>query len=105
VKFLIKIPMPTPAENPAVAAADFKDRMLALVKQVRAERAYFATEDDGRRIDYVVVNVADATELPAMAEPFYDWLGVKVEFLPQMSAEDVERMKPQFDAVKPGEGG
>jgi hypothetical protein len=100
MKFLAKIVMPTAEENPSVAAPDFNARMLALVKQVRAERAYFATQEDGRRVDHIVVNVADATELPAIAAPFYAWLGVKVEFLPQMSAADVEVMRPQFDALR-----
>ena len=100
MKFLVKIVMPTPAENPAVGAADFDDRMRALLKQVRAERAYFATQPDGRRVDHIIVNVEDATELPAIAAPFHAWLGVKAEFLPQMSAADVELMRPQFEAAK-----
>jgi hypothetical protein len=99
MRFLMRLQMPTEAENPDVAAPDFNDRMRLVLQQIKAERASFGIVD-GRRVDSIIVNVADATELPAKAAPFYRWLKARAEFLPQMSAEDVEKMKPRFDALR-----
>jgi len=99
MRFLMRLQMPSEAENPQVAAPDFNDKMRLLLQQIKAERASFGMVD-GRRVDSIIVNVADATELPAKAAPFYRWLKARAEFLPQMSAEDVERMKPRFEALR-----
>lgn len=99
MRFLMKIEMPTAAENPAINAPDFNDRMRALLGQINAERASFSVTN-GRRVDHIIVNVADPTELPAKAAPFHAWLQVKAEFFPEMTAEEAAKLKPRFDAVK-----
>ena len=99
MRFLMKIEMPTEAENAVVGEPGFNDKMCELLGQINAESASFSFVD-GRRVDLIIVNVADFTELPTLAEPFYRWLKVRAEFLPQMNAEDVEKVKPLFDAVR-----
>lgn len=99
MRFLMRLQMPTEAENPEVAAPDFNDKMRLLLQQIKAERASFGMVE-GRRVDSIIVNVADATELPAKAAPFHKWLKARAEFLPQMSAEDVEKMKPRFETLR-----
>jgi hypothetical protein len=99
MRVLMKINMPTEAENPVIGGPGFNDKMRDILGQINAESASFALVD-GRRVDLIIVNVADVTELPKLAEPFFRWLNVRAEFLPQMDARDVEKVRPRFDAVR-----
>jgi hypothetical protein len=65
---------------------------------VGAEAAYF-TSMDGHRGGYIIVNMKDASQIPAVAEPFFLWLGAKVEFIPVMTPEDLGKAGPSIAAA------
>jgi len=67
---------------------------------VKAEAAYFGTIDGGRG-GYIVVNMNDASQMPALAEPFFLWLGADIDFIPVMTPEDLAKAEPAIgEAVK-----
>lgn len=98
MKFLMKIEIPIETGNAALARPDFGKKMQAALKEVGAEAAYF-TAMDGNRGGYVVVEMKDASEIPAKAEPFFLWLNAKVEFLPVMTPEDLGKAGPAIAAA------
>ena len=67
--------------------------MEALLKELKAEASYF-TIVDGLRGVYVVVNMDDASQMPALAEPVFLWLKGKVEFIPVMLLQDLAKAGP-----------
>ena len=66
----------------------------------KPEAAYF-TAEGGTRGATIVVNIDDASEIPALAEPWFLAFNAKVEVLPAMILEDLEKGGPGIEnAVK-----
>ncbi len=83
MRLLMKIPMPTAEENPAVNKPDFEPKLRDLFLSLGAEGRYSQTLE-GRRHEYVLVNLKDISQLTAVAEPVFRLLKVKPEFLPEV---------------------
>ena len=58
----------------------FGKKMQDLLKEVKAEAAYFTTIC-GNRGGFIVVNMDDASQIPAIAEPFFIWLKQRLNFI------------------------
>jgi hypothetical protein len=82
MRFLMKIPVPTPAENAVAADPEFDEKLRRLFSSIGALATY-SNIVDGRRIDYVLVDV-ELSLLTARAETVFRFLGVKPEFLPEV---------------------
>ena len=54
------------------------------------EAAYFGTEN-GRRTGYIVFDMVDSAQIPVIAEPLFQRAESKVEFIPVMNADDLQR--------------
>jgi len=72
--------------------------MHDVLKEIRAGTAYFTTVD-GHRGGYIVVNMKDASQMPAIAEPFFLWFNATVDFMPVMLAKDLEKAGPSIEAA------
>jgi len=89
----MKWEMPTEAGNTALMDPKFADKVMGMLKEMKAEAAYFTTLN-GHRGGYIVINMDDASQMVAMAEPiFFEFKG-KVEFLPVMVPEDLAKAVP-----------
>jgi hypothetical protein len=100
MRFLLKIKIPTVAGDRAISDHHFGPKMHTLLAEIGAEAAYFTTVD-GHRGGYIVVNIKDASQMPAIAEPFFLWFNATVEFTPVMLAEDLAKAGPSIaSAVK-----
>ena len=98
MRYIIKIEMQTEAGDTAIRDPKFGEKMQALLKELKAEAAYF-TLMNGHRGGYIVVNMDDASQMPAMAEPFFLWLKAKVEFVPVMLPQDLAKAGPAIGAA------
>ncbi|HEX3755139.1 MAG TPA: hypothetical protein VHV26_08695 [Rhizomicrobium sp.] len=74
--------MPTAAENPAAADANFNQALQDLFRQLEALASYSRMEE-GRRVEYVLLALEPAQITPA-AERVFRLLQVKPEFLPEV---------------------
>lgn len=93
MRFMVRVRMSNEGGNAAVGAPDFGTMMQAVLKEVGAEAAYFTTVD-GQRGGYVIVNLDDASQIPAAAETFFRWLKADVDFWPVMLPEDLAKAGP-----------
>ena len=98
MRFLVKCEIPTETGNEALADREFGRKMEMVLKEVKAEAAYFTTVN-GCRGGYIVVNMDDASQIPAIAEPFFLWLEAKLEFLPVMTPADLAKAGPAIEAA------
>ena len=74
--------------------------VLSILEDSKAEAAYFSA-DGGMRGCFVVVNMDDASQMPALAEPWFLAFNASVEVLPVMTPEDLGRAGPAIEnAVK-----
>jgi hypothetical protein len=90
MRTMARISIPVESGNQGV-----KDGALGKVIQGAAERwkpeAMYFTTVDGQRTAYFVFDLADASDIPVFAEPFFLGLNAAVEFSPVMNIEDLQR--------------
>jgi hypothetical protein len=98
MRFMLKIKIPTVAGDLAIADHHFGPKMHQVLEDIGAEAAYF-TAVDGHRGGYIVINMNDASEIPAKVEPFFLWFNATVEVLPVMLPADLEKAGPSIAAA------
>lgn len=94
----MKVRMSLDKGNEALRDPQFGHKMSELLAEIKAEAAYFSTIR-GQRGAYIVVNLNDASELPAVAEPFFLWLDADIEWIPVMKPEDLGKAGPAIGAA------
>jgi len=101
MKYIMKLKLPTGEEgNKLLKDPDFGKKMQKLLSNVKAEAAYFTTIC-GHRGGYIVINMDDASQIPAISEPFFLWLKAEIDFYPVMTPEDLGKAGPAIgNAVK-----
>lgn len=60
---------------------------------------YFTTNEKGQRTAYVVSELADASQIPGVAEPFFLAFNAAVEFYPVMTPADLMKAGPDIGAA------
>ena len=98
MKYIMKVRMSIDKGNEALKDPQFGHKMSELLAEIKAEAAYFSTIN-GQRGAYIVVNLNDASELPAVAEPFFLWLNADIEWIPVMKPEDLGKAGPAIGAA------
>ncbi len=98
MRYIMKIRMPVDKGNEATSNPQFGQKMNELLTEIKAEAAYFTTID-GQRGAYIIVNMNDASEIPAIAEPFFIWLNADIDFQPVMKPEDLAKAGPAIGAA------
>ena len=94
----MKFRIPQERGNEVLSDPQFGHKMNELLTEIKAEAAYFSTID-GQRGAFVVINMNDASEIPAIAEPFFLWLDADIEFFPVMRLEDLAKAGPSIGAA------
>jgi len=64
--------------------------MNKILEAIKPEAVYF-TEQDGRRSALLVVDVADPSKVPALAEPWFLAFDAEVRFRIVMTPQDLQR--------------
>ena len=64
------------------------ETMEPILEDLQPEAAYF-TDVEGTRGGFLVVNMEDASQIPAMTEPLFLGLGATVHIQPVMTPEDL----------------
>lgn len=90
--------MPVDKGNEETSNPQFGQKMNELLTEIKAEAAYFTTIN-GQRGAYIIVNMNDASEIPAIAEPFFIWLNADIDFQPVMKPEDLAKAGPAIGAA------
>ncbi len=93
MRFILKIRASNEGGNAMVHDPEFGAKMQQMLKEINAEAAYF-TAVDGQRGGYVVVNIDDTSQIPAIAEPWLQWWKADVEWIPVMLPEDLAKAGP-----------
>ena len=89
MRILLKVSIPHEKFNDAVRKGTVGQTMNRILEDTKPETAYF-TEMHGRRTAILIVNLKDASGIPAIAEPWFLQFDADVEFHPVMSPEDLK---------------
>jgi len=76
--------------NEALRTGKMAEINKTLAEQTQPEAEYFCTEN-GRRTSYTFFDMTDPAQIPVIAEPLFQSLNSKVEFIPVMNADELQR--------------
>jgi len=98
MRFMVKISMPVEAGN--LAAKSGFDTIPKILAEQKPEAVYFIAEH-GKRTGVLFLDIQDASQIPAIAEPWFLAFNAAVEFHPAMKPEDLAKAGPAVErAVK-----
>jgi hypothetical protein len=95
MRFMVKVTLPVAAAN-AAASRDGLQIISKIVAEQKPEAAYFF-EENGKRAGVLFLHIQDASQIPAVAEPWFLALDASVELHPVMKPEDLARATPAIE--------
>jgi hypothetical protein len=101
MRMLMQISIPVAAGNKAAQTGAFGAPFQKIVDALKPEAAYFTATADGERGGFVVFDLKDTSEIPAVAEPFFLNYDARIRLSPVMNAQDLAKAGPGIErAVK-----
>ena len=90
MRMLLQAKIPHEPFNTAVRNGTAGKTLTRILEETKPEAVYF-TEFDGHRTAILIVDVADPSKVPVLAEPWFLSFDADVEFHIVMSPEDLGR--------------
>jgi hypothetical protein len=90
MRMLMHVQLPLEPFNSAVRDGSAGPKIQKILEAIKPEAAYFS-EHFGHRGGTLVVNVNAASDVPALAEPWFLTFNAEVEFRIAMTPEDLGR--------------
>jgi hypothetical protein len=88
MRMLVDIQLPIEPFNALVKNGTAGQIIQKILEDLKPEAAYFAARD-GKRGGIIVIDVADASKIPSVAEPFFLHFNASVSFHPCMTPADL----------------
>src|SRR5260221_3233141 len=98
MRFLLKVELPVEAANGKAKSGNLAKTIRAILDEQKPEAAYF-TDMQGKRTGLLIVDMKDASQIPALAEPWFLSFNASVEIHPVMIPEDLSRADPAIAAA------
>ena len=100
MRFMLKVNIPVEAGNKAAKAGKLGATIKDILTELKPEAAYF-TDDKGQRTGYLFLEMKEASEIPAICEPWFMAFGAAIEIHPVMVVKDLVKAAPAIKkAVK-----
>jgi hypothetical protein len=96
MRFLLKAVLDTEKANATAAAGNLGKTIQSIVAELKPEAAYF-TDDHGKRTAYIVFDMRDTSQIPAIAEPWFIAFNAHIEFHAAMVPEDLAKAGPSIE--------
>jgi len=88
MKVLLNITIPHEGFNAAVRDGTVGGKLKRILEETKPEAVYF-TDHAGQRSAVMIVEMSDASQIPALAEPWFLTFNANVEFKIVMTPEDL----------------
>ena len=98
MRFMITFRIPMDKGNAAIKDGSLPQTIQSILEELKPEAAYFG-EIEGARGGYLVVNMDDASQMPAISEPLFHGLGATIQAHPVMVPEDLEKAGPDLERI------
>ncbi len=100
MRCLLKVAIPVETGNATISDGSLPKTIESILADLKPEAAYFAG-DNGKRTGFIFFDLKDASQIPAVAEPWFLAFDADVELLPAMNLDDLKRATPGIEkAVK-----
>jgi hypothetical protein len=90
MRMLMHVKFPHEAFNAAVKDGTVETKMKKILDELKPEATYF-TEFHGRRSAILILDLADASKIPAVAEPWFLLFNADCELHATMTPEDLAK--------------
>src|SRR3974390_3273314 len=90
MRFLLKVNIPVDAGNAAAKSGRLGTTIQSILADLKPEAAYF-TDNNGQRTGFIVLQMHEASQIPAIAEPWFLAFNASIEIHPVMVPEDLAR--------------
>jgi hypothetical protein len=90
MRFLLKVNIPVETGNAAAKAGKLGATIQSILAELKPEAAYF-TDDKGQRTGLIFLDMQDASQIPAIAEPWFLAFNAAIELHPVMVPDDLAK--------------
>ena len=98
MRMLLKASIPVEAGNAAAKSGTLGNNIESILAEQKPEAAYF-TLDNGMRTGFIFLDIQDASQIPAILEPWFLAFNAHVELTPVMNGEDLGKAGPGTGAA------
>ena len=98
MRFLVKVSMPVEAGNAAAKAGKLGATIQSILADLKPEAVYF-TDDNGQRTAFIFLEMQNASQIPAIAEPWFLAFNASIEFHPVMVPDDLAKAGSAIEAA------
>jgi hypothetical protein len=88
MRMMMTVQIPTKPGNAAIKDGSLPQIVGKALDALKAEAAYF-TSEEGMRTGLIFFDMADSSDIPSAAEPFFMGLDAKITFAPVMNADEM----------------
>jgi hypothetical protein len=90
MRILLNVKIPHREFNAAVKDGSIDSKISRILEHTKPEAVYF-TEQHGQRGAVLIVDLADPSKIPSLAEPWFLTFNADVEFRVAMTPQDLQR--------------
>ena len=90
MRFLLKVNIPVEAGNAAAKAGKLGATIQSILADLKPVAVYF-TDNNGERTEFIFLDMQDACQIPAIAEPWFLAFNASVEIHPVMIPDDLAK--------------
>ncbi len=98
MRFIITFRIPPEKGNKMIKNGTLPQTIQSILEDLKPEAAYFS-DIEGARGGYFVINMDDASQMPALSEPLFLGLGATIQAHPVMVPEDLEKAGPDLEQL------
>ena len=98
MRFLVKVNIPVDAGNASAKAGKLGTTIQSILADLKPEAAYF-TDDNGQRTAFLFLEMLDASQIPAIAEPWFLAFNASIEIHPVMVPDDLAKAGSAIEAA------
>ena len=96
MRFLLKVNIPVESGNKAAKAGKLGSTIQSILADLKPEAVYF-TDSNGQRTGYIILEMKDASQIPAIAEPWFLAFNASIEIHPVTAPNDLARANSAID--------
>jgi hypothetical protein len=90
MRMMMIVTLPNEKFNAAVKDGTASAKMGKIMEAIKPEAAYF-TDAHGHRTGYLIVNLPNASDIPALAEPWFLTFNAEIHLHPCMTPDDLKK--------------
>ncbi|MGA2712659.1 MAG: hypothetical protein ABSG41_06095 [Bryobacteraceae bacterium] len=96
MRMLLRVSIPVEAGNAAAKDGTLGSTIEGILADLKPEAAYFFADDGGQRSGSIVFDMKDASQIPAIAEPWFLAFNAQVSLRPIMNPQDLAKAGPSI---------